>query len=85
MEATNKDKKVWTDEERVALAAKLDKDLEDFIAEKSANPRAAAAAEDDTRTIDEIADELLAHPAFMQEWDASKPMSPAMEVPTANL
>jgi hypothetical protein len=69
-----------TDEERSALVQQLQDDIEDFVAEKSEESRKnkqERGVED--KSIDEIAEELLNHPAFMKEIDWSKPLSEEME------
>lgn len=65
------------DEDRQNLAEKLDEDLEKFVAQKLSKPREKVP--EDNRTVDEIAEELKQHPAFMTEIDYSKPLSPMVE------
>lgn len=65
------------DAEVSELASLMDRDLDDFIAEKAAKPKQPKP--EDNRSVDEIVEELCNHPAFMTEWDPSKPMTPAME------
>ena len=53
-------KPTMTDEERTALVAKLDADLEDFVAERSIAARKKKETEvEDTRSIDEIIEVTL--------------------------
>ena len=66
-----------TDSERLALCEKLDADLDAFIAEAAKKPQRIVP--EDNRSVDEIVEELKQHPAFMTEFDPSKPMSPEME------
>ncbi|KAK7482280.1 hypothetical protein BaRGS_00026523 [Batillaria attramentaria] len=69
-----------TPEERAELIQRLQDDLEDFVAEQSKKAREKKLDEEpDDRTIDEIAEELKNHPAFMTDVDWSKPLSPEME------
>uniref|UniRef100_A0A2C9LA05 Cns1/TTC4 wheel domain-containing protein n=1 Tax=Biomphalaria glabrata TaxID=6526 RepID=A0A2C9LA05_BIOGL len=69
-----------SEEERRQLIEKLNSDLEDFVAERSIAARNKKKTEpEDTRTIDEIAEELKNHPAFMTEIDWSKPLPPEIE------
>nr|KAG5695983.1 hypothetical protein BaRGS_023362 [Batillaria attramentaria] len=69
-----------TREERAELIQRLQDDLEDFVAEQSKKAREKKLDEEpDDRTIDEIAEELKNHPAFMTDVDWSKPLSPEME------
>ncbi|GFR95480.1 tetratricopeptide repeat protein 4 [Elysia marginata] len=73
-------KKSMTDEERAALVKKLSDDLEDFVAERSLAARKRKGDQPaDTRSIDEIVEELKNHPAFMKEIDYSKPLPPEIE------
>ncbi|XP_005097943.1 tetratricopeptide repeat protein 4 [Aplysia californica] len=75
-----KSKKAMSDEERKELVERLTADLEDFVAERSIAARNRKATEpEDTRTIDEIAEELKSHPAFMKDIDWSKPLPPEVE------
>ncbi|KAH9495453.1 Tetratricopeptide repeat protein 4 [Bulinus truncatus] len=69
-----------SEEERRQLIEKLNADLEDFVAERSIEARNKKLTEpEDTRTIDEIVEELKNHPAFMTEIDWSKPLPPEIE------
>lgn len=73
-------KKQITDEERSALVKRLQDDIEDFVAEKSLEAQLKRQGEEDTdKSIDEIAEELKNHPAFMKEVDWSKPLSDEMQ------
>ncbi|KAK7100165.1 tetratricopeptide repeat protein 4-like [Littorina saxatilis] len=69
-----------TDKDRVDLVQRLQDDLEDFVAERSRVSREKKEnAEEDDKSIDEIAEELLNHPAFMKDVDWSKPLSEEMQ------
>ncbi|BFZ03302.1 hypothetical protein BsWGS_06340 [Bradybaena similaris] len=73
-------KPAMTDEERRELIERLTADLEDYVAERSIAARNRKATEpEDTRTIDEIAEELKNHPAFLKDIDWSKPLPPEIE------
>jgi len=75
-----KKKPQMTDEERSAMVAKMQADLEDFVAEKSKAHRKKKESEpEDTRSIDEIAEDIMKHPFFMKEIDYSKPLPPEVE------
>lgn len=74
------EKTPMTPEERTELIQRLQDDLEDFVAEQSKKSREKKQNEEpDDRSIEEIAEELKNHPAFMKEVDWSKPLSPEME------
>ncbi|XP_059139193.1 tetratricopeptide repeat protein 4-like isoform X2 [Physella acuta] len=76
----SKSKNVMSDEERKLMIEKLNADLEDFVAERSIAARNKKATDPaDNRTIDEIAEELKNHPAFMTDIDWSKPLPPEIE------
>ncbi|KAK3729528.1 hypothetical protein RRG08_044043 [Elysia crispata] len=76
----SRSKNPMSDEERAALTKKLSDDLEDFVAERSLAARKRKEKElPDTRSIEEIVEELQSHPAFMQEIDYSKPLHPDVE------
>ncbi|RUS81357.1 hypothetical protein EGW08_010889 [Elysia chlorotica] len=73
-------KKTLSEEERAALTKKLSDDLEDFVAERSIAARQRKETEaEDTRSIEEIVEELQNHPAFLKEIDFSKPLHPTVE------
>ncbi|ESN92960.1 hypothetical protein HELRODRAFT_189633 [Helobdella robusta] len=62
------------------LAKQLEDDLESFIAQKILESKNSPRSFNfDNKSVDEIAEEMKQHPAFMTEFDESKPMSPAME------
>ncbi|XP_076440604.1 tetratricopeptide repeat protein 4-like [Babylonia areolata] len=65
-------------EERQELIQRLQDDIESFVAERSMKAR-ENPKEEDNRTVDEIAEELLNHPAFMKDVDWSKPLSEEMQ------
>merc|ERR1711860_459494 len=68
-----------SDAERQALVAKLEEDLEDFVAERSVAARKKREEEPDERSIDEIIEGIKNHPAFLKELDLSKPLPPEVE------
>jgi len=69
-----------TDAERSEMTQRLQDDLEDFVAERSRAAREKKGnAPEDTRTVDEIAEELKNHPCFIKEIDYSKPLPPEIE------
>lgn len=60
--------------------AKLNNDLDDYIQNLAKQQKENKSAEEKKElTIDEKIEELYRHPAFMQEIDFSKPLSPDLE------
>ncbi|KAF6020773.1 TTC4 [Bugula neritina] len=69
-------KRKMTDEERAVMVAQMDRDLEDFISEKIESYKATPR---DPFDFSKMEKEIENHPAFMQEWDPTKPMTPELE------
>jgi len=69
-----------TDESRAEMTQKLQDDLEDFVAERSKEAiKNKKNAPEDTRSTDEIWEELKNHPCFLKEIDYTKPLPPEIE------
>ncbi|XP_067928337.1 tetratricopeptide repeat protein 4-like isoform X1 [Watersipora subatra] len=69
-------KKSMSNKERALLAEQMDKDLQEFILEKIEANKDVPIEPFDFKKMEEA---MVNHPAFMTEWDPSKPMTPEME------